>query len=77
MLLAGKFSPGWFSPGETVVGLAPDGNSTVTLKLSDGSSRTVPVFQNVYVVHTYRIIRTVTLRDSAGRLETWDVPDGG
>ena len=76
MLLAGEFSPGWFSPGETVIGLAPNGNRTVTLKLSDGSTRTVPVLDNTYAVHTYRIIRTVTLRDSAGQLQSWNVPDG-
>lgn len=77
MALAGAFSPATFGRGETVIGLAPNGNRTVKLRLSNGSMKTVPVSNNVYEVHTSRLIQTVTLKDSTGKLKTWNVPDGG
>ncbi|HLJ03471.1 MAG TPA: hypothetical protein VKT31_08520, partial [Solirubrobacteraceae bacterium] len=51
--------------GETVWGLAPDGNPTITIVLASGARRAVPVLDNVYSV-TGRI-RAINLRDAAGR----------
>lgn len=78
MVLAGEMSPiTSASNGITVTGLAPNGNRTVTLRLADGSSRKVPVSHNVYVARSRVGFQTVTLKDSAGVLRTWRVPDGG
>jgi hypothetical protein len=77
MALAGKMSPILGGPnGVTVIGLAPNGNPTVRLVRADGSSETVPVFHNVYTAHSRRGFRTVTLKNSAGALQRWGIPDG-
>ncbi len=73
--LAGEFSYTFFNPGEIVIGLAPNGNRTVTLRLAHGSSKVVPVSHNVYIARTSELIRTVTLKDSHGTVRTWRVPD--
>jgi hypothetical protein len=38
---------------EVIVGVVPDGNPSVTLKVADGSSETLPVTNNVYAVALY------------------------
>jgi hypothetical protein len=78
MVLAGEMSPiiGG-SNGVIVVGLAPDRNRTVRLVRASGMSETVQVSNNVYIASTRRGFRTVTVRDSAGALRTWVVPDDG
>jgi hypothetical protein len=50
-----------------VYGMAPDGNRTVTALLRGGSRLTVPVIDNVYVVHAPQPITGVLLRNAAGR----------
>ena len=61
----------------TVWGLAPDTNTTVTVTLANGSSRTIPVNNDMYGI-TLRpgptMYRAVTLRDAAGRLRTYTGP---
>jgi|GEM_PF-6508987 len=75
IVLTGDFfaiAPG---PGsQTIIGVAPDGNTNVTLGLGDGSSESVPVSQNVYVAQATQGFRTVTLKDSTGAMRTNDVP---
>jgi len=53
---------------QRVVGLAPDGNSTVTMTATDGLSETVPVIDNVYVAYGTSTAPwvSVTLDDAAG-----------
>jgi hypothetical protein len=75
MALAGMMS--LVLGGSTVIGLAPDGNSTVRLALHDGSSETAPVVHNIYVAHARHGFTTVTLKDSQGALKTYRIPDGG
>lgn len=50
---------------DSIVGLAPDGNTRVTLRLSDGSTKTVPVMDNVYVLHQSNLA-SVTLASADG-----------
>jgi len=38
------------SPTETLFGVAPDGNSSITVKWLDGTSSTVPTFDNTYEI---------------------------
>ena len=54
----------------TVAGVAPDGNTTVTIVASDGTSQTVPVVQNVYVWTGQAVPRAITLRDASGETQT-------
>jgi len=77
LALAGAFSPimGGLD-GVTVIGLAPNGNKTVTLTLADGSSESVPVSHNVYVAKAPHGFKTVTLKDATGTLGSHRVPDG-
>lgn len=49
MVLSGRMIGASFgASGETVNGLAPDGNSSVTILLAHGARRTIPVIDNVY-----------------------------
>jgi hypothetical protein len=61
---------------ETLVGLAPDGNATVTIK--DGPASTaVPVIDNVYVYRNDGQSlqgATVTVDDAAGARESYSAP---
>lgn len=53
---------------QTVAGLVPDGNRTVTLVLADGSRRTVPVVDhNVYEATVRGRVVAIINRDAAGR----------
>jgi hypothetical protein len=77
MALAGEMSPiTGGRNGVTVIGLVPDGNRSVRLTLTDGSSETVRVRENVYVATAARGFRTVTVKDSAGAVRTYRIPDG-
>lgn len=77
MTLAGELSPiAGDATGQTVIGLAPDGNTAVTLTLAGGSSETVPVSQNVYIAKAYQGFSLVTLKDSTGTVRVTGVPDG-
>jgi hypothetical protein len=62
--------------GVTVVGLAPNGNQTVRLLLTNGSSEAVRVIHNVYIAHARHGFKTVTVRDSAGVIRRWGTADG-
>ncbi len=61
----------------TVWGLAPDTNTTVTVTLAGGSTRTVSVENNIYSL-TMRpgpgMYRSVTLRDATGKKRTYTGP---
>jgi hypothetical protein len=66
-----RSSPGSLGGGYGILGLVPDGNNTVTLTLSDGSSRTVPVVNNVYSVSGLPAAPTaVELKDATGAVKT-------
>lgn len=57
---------------ETVTGLAPDGNSTVSVALADGNTMTVPVVNNIYSVTLNGSTATaVTVRDASGNATTF------
>jgi hypothetical protein len=60
----------------TVVGFAPDGNTTVTVTDADGSTRQIPVSSNVYKV-TGGDPSSITLRDATGTLTTVPIPTTG
>jgi len=53
----------------TLVGLAPDGNTTVTITDTDGTARQIPVTDNVYVA-TGGHPSTITLNDASGTTTT-------
>jgi hypothetical protein len=75
MALAGNFTTGLFGPkSETLIGVAANGNRTVRLTLRGGSSKVVPVSQNVYIAKTSKQFISVTLKDAAGALHTWRTP---
>jgi hypothetical protein len=67
-------SPAGYPGGEVVIGLAPNGNTSVTLTRADGSTESVPVAQNVYVAETAQQIKSVSVRDSAGNLRSLGNP---
>lgn len=72
MALEGNFTLGLFGPkGETLIGVAPNGNPTVRLTLADRSSEVVRVSQNVYIAKTSKQFTSVTLKDANGALRTW------
>jgi hypothetical protein len=79
MALAGNFTTGLFGKGETLIGVAPNGNRTVTLMVIDlktrvRSKKVVDVSQNVYVAQTRHLFETVTLKDAKGVPRTWRTP---
>ena len=53
---------------QTIAGVAPDGNPTVTLVLSDGRQITTPVIHNVYEVTVPGKITAIIDRDSTGQI---------
>ncbi len=55
--------------GKTVYGLAPDGNSKVTVHDAAGNSESVPVVQNVYVISKVGV-QSVQLTDGTGEVQT-------
>ncbi len=62
------------SNGETVHGLAPDGNPTVTVMLAGGATRTVRVIDNVYSITLHPQAVSVIMKDAAGRRITIKAP---
>ena len=58
---------------ETISGLVPDGNSTVTVLLAGGGRRTVPVIDNAWEVTVPRQIIALVDRNAAGRLIHWSM----
>jgi hypothetical protein len=64
-----------FGPhGETVHGLAPDGNPTVTVVLAGGATRTVRVIDNVYSITLHPQALRVIIKDAAGHRITIKAP---
>lgn len=55
--------------GKTVYGLAPDGNANVTVHDADGSTESVAVRQNVYII-TKPGAQSLELADGAGQKQT-------
>ncbi len=74
--LTGRGSPGGggFAGGSagrrvrSLDGIAPDGDSSVTVVLADGTVKHVPVVGNVYSVTIKGTFKTLIVRDSSGRL---------
>jgi len=60
----------------TLIGLAPDGNTTVTVTEADGSTRQVPVADNIYEV-VGGDPTSITLRDASGAPTTVPIPATG
>jgi hypothetical protein len=55
---------------ETISGLVPDGNATVTLVLAEGGHETAPVVDhNVYEATVPGRVVAIISRDAAGRVE--------
>jgi hypothetical protein len=73
-LSGGMIGTSFGSHGETVHGLAPDGNRTVTVVLAGGATRTVPVIDNVYSITLHPQAVSVIMKDSAGRRTTIRAP---
>ncbi|HEX4034845.1 MAG TPA: hypothetical protein VHX66_10410 [Solirubrobacteraceae bacterium] len=65
-----------FRKGHVYVALAPDGNPTVTVTDTDGSTRQVPVTDNVYKI-VGGAPSSITLRDASGALTTVPIPATG
>jgi hypothetical protein len=61
-------------PGETVWGLVPDGNRTVTIVLAGGATRTVPVLDNVYSITVTGRATAIIGKDAGGRRITIKAP---
>ncbi len=61
-------------PGETVWGLVPDGNRTVTVVLAGGAIRTVPVIDNVYSITVTGRVTAIIGKDAGGRRTTIKAP---
>lgn len=77
MVLTGGLVSGLYSPDgseETLIGLVPDGNSSVMVTRTDGSTESVPVSQNVYIVQGASGLASVTFRDASGRQTTVPTP---
>jgi hypothetical protein len=54
---------------ETITGLVPDGNRTVTIVLADGTRKTFPVIENVYEATVRGRIVAIINKNTAGRIE--------
>jgi hypothetical protein len=66
-LSGGMIGTSFGSNGETLHGLAPDGNPTVTVVFAGGATRTVPVIDNVYSITLHPQAVSVIMKDAAGR----------
>ena len=62
------------NPGETVWGLVPDGDRTVTVVLAGAAPRTVPVIDNVYSITVTGRITAIIAKDAGGRRITIKAP---
>jgi hypothetical protein len=75
--LSGKFIglSGIYPSGteSVVIGLAPNGNSSVLATDANGSTRAVDVSENVYEI-VGKAPQTITLHDAEGQTETFPVP---
>lgn len=67
-------SVGSAPPHETVYGLVPDGNPTVTIKLADGTTKSVRVIQNLYAVTLTQRPTTLTATNALGQTVTVRIP---
>jgi hypothetical protein len=54
--------------------LVPDGNPTITIKLAGGTTKTVPVIDNLYVVTLTQRPITLTARNATGQTVSVRVP---
>ena len=63
-LVGGTAGPGW----EMLEGVAPDGNPTISIVLSNGQTKHVAVVDNVYAVTVHVKPTALIVRNSAGRL---------
>ena len=63
-LVGGTAGPGW----GMLEGVAPDGNPTISIVLSSGQVKHVPVVDNVYAVTMHVKPTALIVRNSAGRL---------
>lgn len=61
-------------PRETIFGLVPNGNASVTLVLANGATRPVPVIDNVYSATVSNDATTLIAKDSAGHMVRIRVP---
>ena len=61
-------------PRETIFGLAPNGNASVTLVLANGATRTVSVIDNVYSATVSINATTLIARDATGHMVRIRVP---
>jgi hypothetical protein len=59
--------------GDTVYGLVPDGNPTITIHNADGAIEHIAVSQNVYVIE-HRRATSVDIQDSTGKTHSVEVP---
>jgi hypothetical protein len=73
MVLAGQLISASVGSGETVIGLAPDGNSNVSVASQSGSAD-VAVADNVWAATTSQKFTSVAVDDSAGVTHTYAVP---
>ena len=66
-------------PGNTtlLIGLAPDGNVSVTTVDATGAVRNVAVVNNVYYATSAAGFRSVKLKDSVGNAASYELPNGG
>jgi hypothetical protein len=63
-LVGGTAGPGW----GMLEGVAPDGNPTISIVLSNGQTKHVPVIDNVYAVTVHVKPTALIVRNAAGRL---------
>jgi len=63
-LVGASAGPGW----EMLEGVAPDGNPTISIVLSNGQTKHVAVVDNVYAVTVHVKPTALIVRNSAGRL---------
>jgi hypothetical protein len=61
-------------PEETVYGLVPDGNRTITINLADGTTKTVRVIDNAYAVTLTQKPATLSAKDASGQMVVVRVP---
>jgi hypothetical protein len=75
MVLSGAMVSGLFGPHrETIWGVAPDGNATVTAMLADGTRRTILVVDNVYTITLKPQSVQIIEKDAGGHLTSNRAP---
>jgi alanine racemase len=68
-----SYATTWNTHAIALVGLAPDGNTTVSVTYADGTTRQVSVADNVYLIMGGDPT-SITLHDASGTLTTLEVP---